>query len=105
MNRSLFVMILVLLSASAVQAGPFKEACLANAGSALAETTCACQEQLAESTLNASELAAITARALDKKADYVAAINAMTEAQAAQCHDKMRVLSDAVDEKCPAFAQ
>ena len=98
-------MILVLSAASAAQAGAFKEACMANAGSALAETTCTCQEKLAESTLNASELAAITARALDKKADYVAAINAMTEAQAAQFHDKMRVLSDAVDEKCPAFAQ
>ena len=89
MKRSLFSMIMVLSAASAAQAGAFKEACMANA----------------ESTLNASELAAITARALDKKADYVAAINAMTEAQAAAFHDKMRVLSDAVDEKCPAFAQ
>ena len=104
MKRSICFLILALLTAPA-QAGAFKDACMDSAGSALAETTCTCQEKLAESTLNATELKAITASAAAKKADYVAAINEMTEEQATQFHNKMRALSDAVDAQCPAFAQ
>ena len=97
-------LILALMYAPAY-AGGFKDACMVNAGSALAETTCACQEKLAESTLNAQEFKAITASLAGQKSDYVTAINEMTEEQASQFHNKLRVLSDAVDEKCPVLSQ
>ena len=96
---------LLILMAVPAQAGAFKDACMASAGSALSETTCTCQEKLAETTLNPAELKAIIASASDKKADYVAAINAMTSDEASNFRDKVRDLSDAVDAKCPAIPQ
>ena len=96
-----FVILAGLVWCAPARAGEFAEACVSSAGGAASQPSCECQEKLAQSMLNAQEMAAIIASANDKKTDYVAAINAMNETQAADFRKKLQDLAEAVDAKCP----
>jgi len=99
MTRSGLVLLLVVLAQPAF-AGPFADACVARAGVATAAKTCTCQEELAQSRLDPQEMKAMIAAVGDKKEDYIAAINAMSEAQANTFRTKLSQIGVAVDAQC-----